>query len=56
MTMIKRTIPTESAHMALTQIEIEVLDQWINYGERMALDLPSTRFLVKFAQLGGYLA
>lgn len=42
--------------MALTQTEIEVLDQLIKDRERTALDPPSTRSLVKLAQLGGYLA
>ena len=56
MTMINRTTLGESAQMALTQTEIEVLDQLIKDREKTELASPLTRYLVKLAQLGGYLA
>jgi len=42
--------------MALTQTEIEVLDQLIKDREKAESASPLTRYLVKLAQLGGYLA
>jgi hypothetical protein len=56
MTMNNRTMPEESAQMALTQTEIEVLDQLIKDREKAESASPLTRYLVKRAQLGGYLA
>jgi hypothetical protein len=49
-------MPEESAQMALTQTEIEVLDQLIKDREKAESASPLTRYLVKLAQLGGYLA
>ena len=56
MTMINRITPGKSAQMALTQTEIEVLDRLIKDREKTELASLLTRYLVKLAQLGGYLA
>lgn len=56
MTMINRTMPEESAQTVLTQTEIEVLDHLIKDSQRTAPAMPPARYLVKLAQLGGYLA
>jgi hypothetical protein len=56
MTMIRRSHPEAEPGIALTQLELELLDRLV--GERRSTSAPPhdlSSYLVKVARLGGYL-
>ncbi|MEX2745913.1 IS4 family transposase [Rhizobium mongolense] len=57
LTMLARTAPETSPSAALTEQEIEILDQMVsNAGNRQATPGSLNFYLTKLARLGGYLA
>jgi hypothetical protein len=57
MTMINRSVSSGSPHLALTSLEVELLDRLVkDKRSRQAQPTNLSRYLVKIAQLGGYLA
>ncbi|MHC2303210.1 hypothetical protein [Rhizobium mongolense] len=57
MTMLARTAPETPPTAALTEQEIEILDQMVsNAGNRQATPGSLNFYLTKLARLGGYLA
>jgi hypothetical protein len=56
LTMINRCAPDAPSQVALTQAEVELLDQVVTDTAKTAQAPPLSRSLIKLAQLGGYLA
>jgi Transposase DNA-binding len=56
LTMINRCAPDAPSQVALTQAEVELLDQVVKDTAQTAQAPPLSRSLIKLAQLGGYLA
>jgi hypothetical protein len=57
MTMLNRSIPDAPPNLALTDIEIGLLDHLVkDKGQRALRRKPLSHYLTKIAQLGGYLA
>jgi hypothetical protein len=57
LTMINRTVPDASPHIAFTSLELRLLDQLIKEKKHQKSPTPSlSLYLIKLARLGGYLA
>jgi hypothetical protein len=56
LTMLNRTCPDAKPELALTDTEIDLLNQIVKDGKRPRQVLPLSLYLEKIAQLGGYLA
>ncbi len=56
MTMVQRAAPEQSAEVALTHAEIQRLDQLVKDTPKTANAKPLMRYIIKLAQLGGYMA
>ncbi|BBO59472.1 IS4 family transposase [Mycoavidus sp. B2-EB] len=56
MTMLHRTAPDLSAEIALTPSEMQRLDQRVKDTPKTSNAKPLTRYIIKLAQLGGYMA
>jgi hypothetical protein len=55
-TMINRSMPDAPPELVLTQAEIELLNHFVKDNKRSSQALPISRYLIKIAQLGGYLS
>ncbi len=53
---MNRAAPQLPAEIAMTPTEIQLLDQWVKDTAKTSTAEPLTRYTVKLAQLGGYLA
>lgn len=56
MTMINRCYPKVSVNFALTNIEINLLDQLVKNNKNTSKNKTLSAYLIKIAKLGGYLA
>jgi hypothetical protein len=57
MTMLNRSAPDASPNLALTDVEIALLDQLVkDKGQKSLRPKPLSHYLTKIARLGGYLA
>jgi hypothetical protein len=57
MTMLNRSAPDASPNLALTDVEIALLDQLVkDKGQKSPRPKPLSHYLTKIARLGGYLA
>ena len=57
MTVLNRSAPDASPNLALTDVEIALLDQLVkDKGQKSLRPKPLSHYLTKIARLGGYLA
>jgi hypothetical protein len=56
LTMLNRVCPDADPRLALTHIEIDLLNSLVKDSKRFRQALPLSGYLAKIAQLGGYLA